>query len=201
MSDVPPPDSHIHLIAVCGVGMASLAGLLHRAATGDGSDQNVYPAHDPYWGIGIPVLPGFRRAYPAATDLSLSYAFRAQSRGAGLSRPNIRIFLFPSLGSFSPRLEVVSRFRRHARQDPTTQGWCSRGPGSHPCFFRRGVPLNSLAALEVGAASRVIEATDTRRLREGPQFLHYRPSSHLTAAKSPANLPESIMQERFLRLM
>lgn len=28
MSDVPPPDSHIHLIAVCGVGMASLAGLL-----------------------------------------------------------------------------------------------------------------------------------------------------------------------------
>ena len=62
MSDMPPLGSHIHLIAVCGVGMASLAGLLQsRGYRVTGSDQNVYPPMSTYLAdIGVNVLPGFR---------------------------------------------------------------------------------------------------------------------------------------------
>ena len=61
MNDLPPPGSHIHLIAICGVGMASLAGLLKsRGYRVTGSDQNVYPPMSTYLAdIGIDVLAGF----------------------------------------------------------------------------------------------------------------------------------------------
>ena len=57
MSELPPAGSHIHLIAVCGVGMASLAGLLQtRGYRVTGSDQNVYPPMSHYLAaIGIEV--------------------------------------------------------------------------------------------------------------------------------------------------
>src|ERR1044071_2000478 len=53
--------SHIHMIAVCGVGMASLAGLLQaKGYRVTGSDQNVYPPMSSYLAeIGINILPGF----------------------------------------------------------------------------------------------------------------------------------------------
>src|SRR5215467_7487986 len=56
------PGSHIHMIAICGVGMASLAGLLQaQGYRVSGSDQNVYPPMSTYLAdIGIEVLPGFR---------------------------------------------------------------------------------------------------------------------------------------------
>src|SRR5687767_9770511 len=62
---IPPPGSHIHLLAICGVGMASLAGLLQaRGYRVTGSDQNVYPPMSTYLAsINIDVLPGFRREH------------------------------------------------------------------------------------------------------------------------------------------
>ena len=61
----PPLGSHIHLLAICGVGMASLAGLLQaRGYHVTGSDQNVYPPMSTYLAnIGIAVLPGFRKEH------------------------------------------------------------------------------------------------------------------------------------------
>ncbi|MGZ8498602.1 MAG: Mur ligase domain-containing protein, partial [Candidatus Binatia bacterium] len=62
MSDLPPAGSHIHLTAICGVGMASLAGLLKaRGYRVTGSDQNIYPPMSTYLAdVGINVLAGFR---------------------------------------------------------------------------------------------------------------------------------------------
>ena len=62
MNELPPAGSHIHLTAICGVGMASLAGLLSsRGYHITGSDQNIYPPMSTYLAdIGIQVLPGFR---------------------------------------------------------------------------------------------------------------------------------------------
>ena len=66
MNNLPPPGSHVHLIAICGVGMASLAGLLQsRGYRVTGSDQNVYPPMSTYLqGIGIPILLGVQRRAP-----------------------------------------------------------------------------------------------------------------------------------------
>ena len=65
MNNLPPSGSHIHLIAICGVGMASLAGLLQsRGYRVTGSDQNVYPPMSTYLrGIGIPILSGYSAAH------------------------------------------------------------------------------------------------------------------------------------------
>ena len=54
---------NIYLIAICGTGMAALAGLLkgagHRVS---GSDANIYPPMSTLLeNAGIPVLPGYRK--------------------------------------------------------------------------------------------------------------------------------------------
>ena len=61
MNHSPPIGSHVHLVAICGVGMASLAGLLQSAGYRvSGSDQNVYPPMSTYLeSIGIPILSGY----------------------------------------------------------------------------------------------------------------------------------------------
>ena len=53
--------AHIHLIAVCGVGMAPLAGLLQaQGYRVTGSDQNVYPPMSTYLAdLRIEVMSGY----------------------------------------------------------------------------------------------------------------------------------------------
>ena len=57
----PPGLRRIHLIGICGTGMAALASLLHRQGyTVTGSDQNVYPPMSDFLaGLGIPVMAGY----------------------------------------------------------------------------------------------------------------------------------------------
>jgi len=67
MNELPAKGSHIHLIAVCGVGMASLAGLLKALGYRvTGSDQNVYPPMSTYLAqAGIDVQTGFHAQHLA----------------------------------------------------------------------------------------------------------------------------------------
>src|SRR5512143_4009877 len=59
-----PPSSprHIHLIAICGVAMAALAGMLKRRGYEvSGSDDNVYPPMSTLLEeLGIPIRRGYR---------------------------------------------------------------------------------------------------------------------------------------------
>ena len=61
MNQLPAKGSHIHLIAVCGVGMAPFAGFLKaHGYRVTGSDQNVYPPMSTYLAqAGIDVQIGF----------------------------------------------------------------------------------------------------------------------------------------------
>ena len=54
---------NIYLIAICGTGMAALAGLLKGAGHKvSGSDTNIYPPMSVLLeNAGIPVLPGYRK--------------------------------------------------------------------------------------------------------------------------------------------
>ncbi|SVD09905.1 uncharacterized protein METZ01_LOCUS362759, partial [marine metagenome] len=54
---------NIYLIAICGTGMAALAGLLREAGYRvSGSDTNIYPPMSVLLeNAGIPVLPGYRK--------------------------------------------------------------------------------------------------------------------------------------------
>ena len=55
---------HIHLVGICGTGMAALAGMLHlQGFQVTGSDQNVYPPMSDFLaGLGIPVQEGYAAA-------------------------------------------------------------------------------------------------------------------------------------------
>jgi len=62
MNNLPVPGSHVHLIAICGVGMAALAGLLQSLGYRvTGSDAAAYPPMTTYLeGLGITVQLGYR---------------------------------------------------------------------------------------------------------------------------------------------
>ncbi|MEO5656389.1 MAG: Mur ligase domain-containing protein, partial [Nitrospiria bacterium] len=65
------PLRHIHLIAICGTGMGSLAGMLKAAGYHvTGSDANVYPPMSTWLaGQGIVPLSGFRPEHLDGADL------------------------------------------------------------------------------------------------------------------------------------
>ena len=64
----PEHPQHIHLIGICGTGMAAMAGMLQqRGFKVTGSDQNVYPPMSDFLaGLGIEVMPGYAAANLAA---------------------------------------------------------------------------------------------------------------------------------------
>ena len=61
LNSVPPNPNHIHLMGICGSGMASLAGILmQRGYFVTGSDQNIYPPISHFLeNLSIPVLEGY----------------------------------------------------------------------------------------------------------------------------------------------
>lgn len=64
----PAHPRHIHLIGICGTGMAAMASMLQQQGFKvTGSDQNVYPPMSDFLaGLGIEVMPGY-----AAANLAL----------------------------------------------------------------------------------------------------------------------------------
>ncbi|NLX17977.1 MAG: UDP-N-acetylmuramate:L-alanyl-gamma-D-glutamyl-meso-diaminopimelate ligase [Desulfobulbus sp.] len=68
LNRAPAGLQHIHLIGICGTGMAALAGMLQQKGyTITGSDQNVYPPMSDFLAdLGIPVMEGYAAAHLAA---------------------------------------------------------------------------------------------------------------------------------------
>ena len=64
LNAAPANARHIHLIGICGTGMAAMAGMLQQQGfTVTGSDQNVYPPMSDFLAdLGIEVMAGYRAA-------------------------------------------------------------------------------------------------------------------------------------------
>ncbi|MFZ2088378.1 MAG: Mur ligase domain-containing protein, partial [Desulfobaccales bacterium] len=56
------PPLHIHLLGICGTGMAALAGILQELGYRvTGSDEHVYPPMSTFLeGLGIPIQDGYQ---------------------------------------------------------------------------------------------------------------------------------------------
>jgi UDP-N-acetylmuramate: L-alanyl-gamma-D-glutamyl-meso-diaminopimelate ligase len=186
MNDLPPPGSHVHLIAICGVGMASLAGLLQsRGYRVTGSDQNIYPPMSTYLAeIGIDVLAGYHTEHLTPRP-DLIVVGNAVSRNnpeaeAALSQ-NIPHISFPqALGRFliGARTSLVVAGTHGKTTTTALAAWVLTRAGLDPGFFIGGVPLNFGSGWRVGAGDyAVIEGDeyDTAFFDKGPKFLHYRP--------------------------
>ena len=186
MNDRPPPGSHIHLIAICGVGMASLAGLLQsQGYRVTGSDQNVYPPMSTYLAdIGIQVLPGFHAEHLSLRpDLVII--------GNAVSRSNAEAQVVLSRGiPFISFPQALGRFLIASRQSLVVTGthgkttttallaWVLSRAGLDPGFFVGGVPINFGSGWGSGKGNCVViegDEYDSAFFDKGPKFLHYRP--------------------------
>jgi len=185
VNDLPAPGSHIHLIAVCGVGMASLAGLLQaRGYRVTGSDQNVYPPMSTYLAeIGIEVLPAFRAEHVSGPP-DFVIIGNAVSRG----NPEAEYVLKHGI-PYSTFPQALGRFLIGARQSLVVTGthgkttttalmaWVLTGAKLAPGFFVGGVPLNFGSGWHPGRGDYVVlegDEYDSAFFDKGPKFLHYR---------------------------
>ena len=185
MSELPPR-GHVHLIAVCGVGMASLAGLLQsQGCRVTGSDQNVYPPMSTFLSeLGIEVLSGYKEEH-LADKPDLVVIGNAVSRDNPEVRETLRLGVdylsFPqALGRFligSKRSLVVAG--THGKTTTSSlMAWVLAKSGRQPSFFIGGMPANFSGGFTNGTGDWVVlegDEYDSAFFDKGPKFLHYRP--------------------------
>ena len=186
MNNLPPPGSHIHLIAICGVGMASLAGLLQsRGYRVTGSDQNVYPPMSTYLqGVGIPILSGYRAAHlkprPDLVVIGNAISRNNPEADAVLSQAIPYISFPQALGLFliQSRTSLVVAGTHGKTTTSALAAWVLARAGLDPGFFIGGVSLNFNSGWNPGSGDYVVlegDEYDSAFFDKGPKFLHYRP--------------------------
>ena len=185
MSDLPAR-GHVHLIAICGVGMASLAGLLlSQGYRVTGSDQNVYPPMSSYLaGMGIDVLPGYREEH-LHEHPDLVVVGNAVSRNnpevEELLRLGIPYLSFPqALGRFliGDKKSLVVAGTHGKTTTCALMAWVLAKAGWEPSFFIGGLPVDFGSGFSHGSGDWVVlegDEYDSAFFDKGPKFLHYRP--------------------------
>jgi len=182
---VPDP-KHIHLIAICGVGMSALAGMLQ--STGwrvTGSDHNVYPPMSTQLeALGIELRRGFSAAHLAERP-ALVVVGNAVSR----SNPEVQAMLAQGIPylSFPQALAEFFLQDRHPIVVVGTHGktttasllaWVLEAAGLDPSYMIGGIPQNFATNYKLGRGVFFVlegDEYDTAFFDKGPKFLHYRP--------------------------
>jgi UDP-N-acetylmuramate: L-alanyl-gamma-D-glutamyl-meso-diaminopimelate ligase len=182
----PEPSRHIHLLGICGTGMAALAGILqelgHRVT---GSDEHVYPPMSTFLeGLGIPIQNGYRPENLAPRpDLVVV--------GNVIRRDNPEAQAVEELNL--PRLslpEALNRFLVGSRQSLVVTGthgkttttallaWLLFATGRDPGFMVGGLAKNFGANYRVGRGPFVVlegDEYDTAYFDKTPKFIHFQP--------------------------
>ena len=177
---------NVHLIAACGVGMASLAGMLKEMGCRvSGSDANVYPPMS----TQLESL-GIRLASPYAAenippDADLVVVGNAVSRGnpeaQEAARRGVPTLSMPQAVArfFIGERESIVVAGTHGKTTATSlAAWSLFALGADPSFLVGGVPKNFPVSYRLGQGRHfVIEGDeyDTAYFDKGPKFLHYRP--------------------------
>ncbi len=177
---------NVHLIAACGVGMASLAGMLkEKGFRVTGSDANVYPPMSTQLEtlgirLGSPYAAG---NIPGDTDMVVvgnavtrdnPEAKEAVRRGLpALSMPQAVADFF--LGG----KESIVVAGTHGKTTITSLlSWSLFALGADPSFLVGGIPRNFPVSYRVGGGPHFVvegDEYDTAYFDKGPKFLHYRP--------------------------
>src|SRR5215470_14580066 len=187
------PGSHVHLIAVAGVGMAALAAMLkERGYLVTGSDQSVYPPMSDFLAqAGIVVMQGYRAenlSPPPDLVIVGNAVSRTNPEVAALLVSSIPYVSFPqALGQFfleAKRSLVVAG--THGKTTATAMlAWVLEKAGRQPGLFMGGLSKNFGRGYQLGAGEFfAIEGDeyDTAFFDKGPKFLHYRPQAVLLNA-------------------
>ncbi|HKY62093.1 MAG TPA: UDP-N-acetylmuramate:L-alanyl-gamma-D-glutamyl-meso-diaminopimelate ligase [bacterium] len=176
----------IHLIGICGTGMASLAGMLQSSGHQvQGSDQNVYPPMSTTLEqAGIPVFtPYDAKNLDPAPDLVI--VGNAISRG----NPEAEEVLAKNLPHISMP-QALAKFFLPGKTPLVVAGthgktttssllaWVLESAGRDPSYFIGGLPKNFGSNFKLGQGEYFIlegDEYDTAFFDKGPKFLHYQP--------------------------
>jgi UDP-N-acetylmuramate: L-alanyl-gamma-D-glutamyl-meso-diaminopimelate ligase len=177
---------HIHLIAICGTAMGTLAGMLKaRGFHVTGSDQNIYPPMSEMlaqW--EIPILKGFQ-----AENLNPKPDLVIVGNAVSKTNPEVEALLASGIRYLSLP-QALSEFFLEEKKSLVVAGthgkttttillsWILYALGLDPSFLVGGISKNFNASYRLGEGEYfVIEGDeyDTAFFDKGPKFWHYRP--------------------------
>jgi UDP-N-acetylmuramate: L-alanyl-gamma-D-glutamyl-meso-diaminopimelate ligase len=183
----------IHLIAICGVAMSALAGMLkQRGYQVSGSDENVYPPMSTVLErLGIPIQPGFR-----PENLADRPDLVVVGNKVSKNNPEVEALLasgipYVSLPQALAELFIADRTSvvvagTHGKTTSTALlAWVLEHAGADPSLMVGGEVLDFGGNCKLGGGPHfVIEGDeyDTAFFDKGPKFLHYRPQAVLLTA-------------------
>jgi UDP-N-acetylmuramate: L-alanyl-gamma-D-glutamyl-meso-diaminopimelate ligase len=182
----PNSMQHIHLLGICGTGMAALAGILKEQGYQiSGSDEHAYPPMSTFLeGLGIPVHNGY-----APENLSPPPDLAVVGNVIRRDNPEAQALL----NSDIPRLslpEALNRFLVDERRSLVVAGthgkttttaliaWLLYALGLAPGFMVGGLARNFQANYRVGQGPYVVlegDEYDTAFFDKRPKFVHFRP--------------------------
>ena len=177
---------HIHLLGICGTGMAALAGILQEQGYRvSGSDEHAYPPMSTFLeGLGIRVQNGY-----AAANLNPRPDLAVVGNVIRRDNPEAQALLAGDL----PRLsmpEALNRFLVGERRSLVVAGthgkttttalltWLLYALGLDPGFMVGGIARNFQANYRVGRGPYVAlegDEYDTAFFDKRPKFVHFRP--------------------------
>ena len=180
----------IYLIAVCGTGMAALAGLLKGSGYQvSGSDTNIYPPMSTLLeNAGIPVLSGYRKEN-IKDDIDLVIIGNAVSKSneevQAVLRAGIDYTSFPSaIARFflSGRKSLVVTGTHGKTTTSSLLSWVLQASGRKPGFMVGGWLKNFHNNHQVPEGDYFVtegDEYDSAFFDKGPKFLHYRPDASI----------------------
>jgi UDP-N-acetylmuramate: L-alanyl-gamma-D-glutamyl-meso-diaminopimelate ligase len=186
LNRVPGQVRHIHVMGICGTGMAALAGMLkERGFRVTGSDQNVYPPMSDFLAASaIPVQEGYRpeNLSPRPDLVVVGNVIRAVNPEAvGLAELRIPYVSMPqALGHFFLQ-DHVSLVVAGTHGKTTTSSLLASAlhhTGRAPGFMIGGIVQEFRRNFALGGGKYFVvegDEYDTAFFDKGSKFLHYRP--------------------------
>jgi UDP-N-acetylmuramate: L-alanyl-gamma-D-glutamyl-meso-diaminopimelate ligase len=177
---------HIHLLGICGTGMAALAGILkEQGHQVTGSDEHVYPPMSTLLeGLGIPLKNGYRPENLAPTpDLVVvgNVIRRDNPEAQGVLAQDLpRLSLPEALNRFlvGDRQSIVVAGTHGKTTTTALISWLLFALGLDPGFMVGGIAKNFQANYRVGCGRYVVlegDEYDTAFFDKRPKFVHFTP--------------------------
>jgi UDP-N-acetylmuramate: L-alanyl-gamma-D-glutamyl-meso-diaminopimelate ligase len=186
------PARSVHLVAVGGVGMSALAGLLQaRGYRVTGSDEGIYPpASTLLEELGIEVRQGYRPEHVADADLVVvgNAVTRANPEAVAASQRGLPMRSMPQmLGELflQDRISVVIAGTHGKTTTSAMLAWVLQQAGRSPGFLIGGASQDLTTNFAVGTGEHFVvegDEYDSAYFDKRPKFLHYRPQALLLTA-------------------
>ncbi len=177
----------IHLTAICGTGMASLAGLLkEKGHVVSGSDANVYPPmSDQLAALGIPVQNGYRPENIGQPDLVIigNAVSKTNEEVQEILRRGLPYYSMPqAVGELflKERYPLVVAGTHGKTTTSALLAWSLERTGQAPGFLVGGILKNFGKSYQLGTGDYFVvegDEYDSAFFDKGPKFLHYRPKA------------------------